>query len=176
MKPLFFNIYPTGHKTSVKMKSILYNLAPVTDKIYKTHLDEFLAYTSQLPTLLKEEGLVGTVRIDSGPYIFLSNDTIQPLDVPLNHIIACVDDCTKLDTLIQEINALYAPCPIWERFEIDDDAINAENIQLLDDLSFRKTTIKFDRINGKGTFPFSGHEETKVPSNPYSMYQKGIPQ
>ena len=151
-----------------QMKSILYNLAPVTDKIYRTQLDEFLAYTSQIPALLEQEGLAGTVRIDSGTYEFLSNSSIHPLDVPYNHIIACVSDCTKLDALIQEINELYDPHPIWERFEIDDDAVNADNIQLLDDLSFRKTTIDFSIVNGKGTFSFSGHEETKLPPNPYN--------
>ena len=156
------------------MKSVLYNLGPVTNKIYRTQLDEFLAYASQIPALLEQEGLVGTVRIDSGTYEFLSNSSIHPLDVPYNHIIACVRDCTKLDTLIQEINEFYDPHPIWERFEIDDDAVNADNIQLLDDLSFRKTTIKFDIVDGKGTFSFSGHEETKLPPNPYSMLQKGI--
>ena len=156
------------------MKSVLYNLGPVIDKIYRTQLDEFLAYASQIPALLEQEGLVGTVRIDSGTYEFLSNSSIHPLDVPYNHIIGCVSDCTKLDALIQEINEFYDPHPIWERFEIDDDAVNADNIQLLDDLSFRKTIIKFDIVDGKGKFSFSGHEETKLPPNPYSLYKKGI--
>lgn len=148
------------------MTSILYNLSSVTERVYRTCLDEFLEHYAEISNLLEREGIIGTVRIDSGYYTFLTNSSIQYSDTPFNHIIACVDNSDSLESLIQNINELFSAQPLWEGFEIDDDAINAENIQLLDNLSFRKAIVKYDVVDGKGIASSTFQQEVKMPTTP----------
>ena len=143
------------------MKSVLYNLNLCSDKAYNTFYDEYSELAFELHFFVKNCNTAGTIRLDTGNYQFCGCDSYCLCDYPINHIIARVEDTDKIDELIAKINKRYFPYPEWGRFEIDDDAINAENIKDLDDLSVRKMVIHFDA--SEGLVSFDGYDNIKVP-------------
>lgn len=142
------------------MKSFLYNLGGFTDEVYKSFYNEYSEFSFVLPFFLRGCNTNATIRLDTGNYLFCANDSFRHYKHPIIHLIACVEDATKLDDLVAIVGNRHYSDPHWERFEINDDAIFAENIQALDSLSLRKMIIQFDA--SKGVVSFDGYDNVKA--------------